>query len=616
MKCVVPICSHISGTQKYTCKFFQFPKDEKKSKSWKKKTRMPKDVKDPRVCSCHFPDGDSKNDPIIYNPDKAFALIPNSEGENARHLRKKRAEKRKLEETEKSVEKEPPKSESNIKEEIGISDKKKTHGKDSKSDKENSVANSQKIKEEGNADKTQPSTSANSKNIGKNFLDVSNEILKLKGPPKVSKVSFDSRASRKSLNYAAVNVLRKWLYEHRYYAYPTENEKTELCERTGLTLTQVLNWFINARRRLLPEYLKQEGIVLGKDKAAHIIKRKKTLSVVNENGEDQAEAPPMKMKSPPVTADKFLETSTIKTNPEILKSTTKLTTLPIKFGKIISSTNLNKANMTNTTKSRQVIGHKIVQLPGGKVIKLEIFNRPETDGKSIPKKPNLILPLNIDTNTTSAEPPLEIFANEGPDEISLENDSLVTKSIETTTKQEPNTTNESGENVKNFIIINKNNCNGQNTLTPTIIPQKRKIVIPTTGLNKGTIKQIIKIPNLQKVDLKSTLPTQLVKVPKKIITVSETSPAKIIKTENKKNYIFINNDNKSTTLISRKIEGNDQQKITQILVDSIPKVKANSIKPTLNILQGIFRYEKQLKCLYMLVDDDIKESDIKIEEIS
>ncbi|EFC47934.1 homeobox protein PKNOX1-like protein [Naegleria gruberi] len=54
---------------------------------------------------------------------------------------------------------------------------------------------------------------------------------------------------RGNLPRHATNVLKSWLYSHFLHPYPTESEKKDLCMETGLTLTQVNNWFINQRVR-------------------------------------------------------------------------------------------------------------------------------------------------------------------------------------------------------------------------------------------------------------------------------------------------------------------------------------------------------------------------------
>ncbi|XP_008181007.1 LOW QUALITY PROTEIN: homeobox protein PKNOX2 [Acyrthosiphon pisum] len=100
----------------------------------------------------------------------------------------------------------------------------------------------------------------------------------------------------------ATSVMRSWLFQHLIHPYPTEDEKKKIAAQTNLTLLQVNNWFINARRRILqpmldastPDIAGEQNFTLSKDKSVIVDNNKFSWPVddilqsqnVNENSNE------------------------------------------------------------------------------------------------------------------------------------------------------------------------------------------------------------------------------------------------------------------------------------------------------------------------------------------
>ncbi|ONH65592.1 Homeobox protein TOS8 [Cyberlindnera fabianii] len=73
-------------------------------------------------------------------------------------------------------------------------------------------------------------------------------------PTKEAKLT--SRKKRQNLPRQTTMILLSWLSEHLDRPYPNSREKYELLIKTRLTIQQLDNWFINARRRKINELRK------------------------------------------------------------------------------------------------------------------------------------------------------------------------------------------------------------------------------------------------------------------------------------------------------------------------------------------------------------------------
>ena len=66
--------------------------------------------------------------------------------------------------------------------------------------------------------------------------------------------SSNGKKKRPNLPAYAKDILSSWFSNHVEHPYPTQAEKVELSEKTGLSLQKVDNWFINERSRKWQTY--------------------------------------------------------------------------------------------------------------------------------------------------------------------------------------------------------------------------------------------------------------------------------------------------------------------------------------------------------------------------
>lgn len=74
-----------------------------------------------------------------------------------------------------------------------------------------------------------------------------------RSPPTAASSTLVDRPMRKrgKLPKETTDYLKAWLHRHSDHPYPSEDEKKQLCNATGLSMSQVSNWMINVRILLL-----------------------------------------------------------------------------------------------------------------------------------------------------------------------------------------------------------------------------------------------------------------------------------------------------------------------------------------------------------------------------
>ncbi|XP_014278956.1 homeobox protein Mohawk isoform X2 [Halyomorpha halys] len=76
---------------------------------------------------------------------------------------------------------------------------------------------------------------------------------------KYKRVFQDSHQTKRLFTPEIKKFLKAWLVRRRKNPYPNRSEKKDLALKTGLTYTQICNWFANWRRKLKNSCQSKEG---------------------------------------------------------------------------------------------------------------------------------------------------------------------------------------------------------------------------------------------------------------------------------------------------------------------------------------------------------------------
>ncbi|KAE8680626.1 BTB/POZ domain-containing protein [Hibiscus syriacus] len=88
------------------------------------------------------------------------------------------------------------------------------------------------------------------KTEGSRLKFVDHQIRQQRALQQLGMIQHNAWRPQRGLPERSVSVLRSWLFEHFLHPYPKDSDKHMLAKQTGLTRSQVSNWFINARVRL------------------------------------------------------------------------------------------------------------------------------------------------------------------------------------------------------------------------------------------------------------------------------------------------------------------------------------------------------------------------------
>lgn len=120
---------------------------------------------------------------------------------------------------------------------------------------------------------------------GSRLKFVDNQLRQQRALQQLGMIQHNAWRPQRGLPERAVSVLRAWLFEHFLHPYPKDSDKMMLAKQTGLTRSQVSNWFINARVRLWKPMVEEMYLEEIKEHEQNELDHEKT-SKLGEQNED------------------------------------------------------------------------------------------------------------------------------------------------------------------------------------------------------------------------------------------------------------------------------------------------------------------------------------------
>ncbi len=133
---------------------------------------------------------------------------------------------------------------------------------------------------------------------GSRLKFVDNQLRQQRALQQLGMIQHNAWRPQRGLPERSVSVLRAWLFEHFLHPYPKDSDKHMLAKQTGLTRSQVSNWFINARVRLWKPMVEEMYLEEIKEHEQNGSEDKTSKSEQNEDSASKSTAPQEKSLSP------------------------------------------------------------------------------------------------------------------------------------------------------------------------------------------------------------------------------------------------------------------------------------------------------------------------------